>query len=205
MHAEGREPPLRLFVALELPTSWQSYLADVQREVEHAQPGELRWVRPELLHLTLIFLGDQPRVALAGISSAITEAAIGTPAFRLELGAFGSFASRGSLSVVWAAVEDGSAELNRLHTRLVECLNAAAVVFERGTFRAHVTLARGRDREQARPTLATEVSRTLQSLPRRRRPAGFPARHIVLFRGQLFASGPLYTALSEHPLALSER
>jgi 2'-5' RNA ligase len=61
-----------------------------------------------------------------------------------------------------------------------------------------VTLGRARERERIAPE---RLQAAVQALPQRRRPAGFPVRQVVLFRSQLFASGPLYTALSEHPLA----
>ena len=56
---------LRLFVAVELPDAWRAYLAARMAELERLAPGYARWVAPELLHLTVLFLGEQPPARLA--------------------------------------------------------------------------------------------------------------------------------------------
>ena len=188
---------MRLFVAVELPAAWRGYLAEVQQDLERVAPGAMRWVHQEILHLTLVFLGDQPPSALGGIQSSIEAAAGATSPFRLELGQFGTFTRDEAVTVAWAGIEDSSARLQPLHQALTERLVAAGVALAPARFRPHVTLGRARGTERIAPQ---RLQAAVQSLPQRRRPASFPVRQVVLFRSQLFPSGPLYTALSEHPL-----
>ncbi|GEM_PF-76234 len=203
MGMSEREPRWRLFVAIETPSSWKSYLADVQAQLEERLPGEIRWVHPELLHLTLVFLAEQPVRELAEIQAAITGVAEATPAFRLDLGQPGTFGRAGSVGVIWTGVEDRRGVLEPLHQQLVQALVATGIQFEAGRFQPHLTLGRARDREHGVPV--RQLQAVLRGLPHRRRPAGFPVRSLALFRSQLYPSGPIYTVLSEHALAPAAR
>jgi 2'-5' RNA ligase len=190
---------MRLFAALEISSAWKAHCADLQAELERVASGALRWVQPDLLHLTLAFLDEQPASALGAIQKALDRAARVTPAFRLELGQPDLFARDGRVAVVWVGVQDSSASLAPLRARVAEALRAADVRFDARRFAPHVTLGRARD---AQDSLAeASLHKLLRSLPRRRRPAGFPVRELILFRSQLLPGGPLYTALSAHRLA----
>ena len=69
--------------------------------MEKKAPDAVRWVRPELMHLTLLFLfGDQPPDALAAIDAALASSAADTAPFRLGPGPLGQFA-RGSQVAVY--------------------------------------------------------------------------------------------------------
>ena len=49
----------RLFIALAVPEEVKDRLGMVQKELsEQLHANEIRWVRPELIHLTLKFLGN---------------------------------------------------------------------------------------------------------------------------------------------------
>src|SRR3954463_12329017 len=97
---------LRLFVALELPVEWRSRLAAVQRDLEGLGPGAMRWVRPEILHLTLLFLGDQSASAVPMLEAALGKTVGDFPPFELGLAGYGTFRRRASVAVVWAALDD---------------------------------------------------------------------------------------------------
>src|SRR5260370_7934573 len=61
---------MRLFVALEIPSSVRENLADLLTSLRAVSP-QTRWVRPENLHVTLKFIGEVPQENLAGIQSAL--------------------------------------------------------------------------------------------------------------------------------------
>src|SRR3954454_11168834 len=95
MAATDRPAPqparLRLFVAISLPDAWRRYLADHQQTLERLAPGYARWVAPDLLHLTLVFLGEQPADVLPGVQEAIAAAVANQAGFPLSLGRLGHF------------------------------------------------------------------------------------------------------------------
>src|SRR5437764_761509 len=127
MTQSSTQPTMRLFAALEIPSAWKSHFSDLQADLERAAPGALRWVRPELLHLTLAFLDEQPASALEAIQQALDRAAQASPAFRLDLGQPGLFARDGRVAVVWVGVHDESQSLAPLHARVVEALGQAGL------------------------------------------------------------------------------
>ena len=199
MAAQATQSTMRLFVALEISNAWKSHFSDLQADLERSAPGAIRWVRPDLLHLTVVFLDEQAHSQLGAIQAALTATAEATPAFRLDLGQPDLFGRNGHVMVIWVAVQDLSESLSPLHARVLEALRAHEVAFEARPFTPHVTL--GRTRAHGTPLPEPLMRKSFRALPRRRRPAGFPARELVLFRSQLVASGPLYTALSVHRFA----
>ena len=119
---------LRLFVAIALPPAWKDYLAARAQDLERLAPGYARWVAPDLLHLTLVFLGDQPAARLPTIADAVAGATAGAPPFRLMLGAVGSFGAPPRVLWVGARAEDD--HLTRLHGALVARLAGAGIPFD---------------------------------------------------------------------------
>ncbi len=190
-------------MALEVPSEWKAYLSVVQSNVEAAVPGAMRWVRPQILHLTLAFLGEQPTESLATIQRVLSEVAGETTVFRLEIGTLGTFGQGGLVRTIWAAVNDPCDCLPPLHARLSSGLEGAEVSQDRQAFRPHVTL--GRVRERATLPIDSQLAPALRTLPKRQQPPAFSAREIALFRSQLLPSGPLYTAISTHSFAPRDR
>jgi len=151
---------LRLFIAIELPPAWHDAIAREQSALkanlaEHARL--LRWVRPESLHLTVVFLGATPADREAGIRAAMEAATAGFRPFKLHLGGPGTFGARRP-RVVWTAVEGDIALLELLHGRLVEELGLADD--NAGRFSSHITLARVANRSGA-GTRSEEVAQAL--------------------------------------------
>ena len=60
---------IRAFVAIELTDELKTVLQEVGRQLEaRINPGTVRWVKPQAMHLTLTFLGDTPTDQLGAIS-----------------------------------------------------------------------------------------------------------------------------------------
>ena len=63
--------------------------------------GELRWVRPEAIHLTLKFFGDIPESAVADIAAVVEKAAAGAAPFSFAIGGAGVFPDQRRPRVLW--------------------------------------------------------------------------------------------------------
>ena len=61
---------MRLFIALEIPAETRQQLDESSRALRHELPSA-RWVRHELMHLTLVFLGETDRALLAELKAFI--------------------------------------------------------------------------------------------------------------------------------------
>jgi 2'-5' RNA ligase len=189
---------LRLFVAVQLPPAWKRYLASQTTALEHVAPGYTRWVAPDLLHLTLVFLGWQPSESLQAIAIATGQAAAAERPFVLALGRLGHFGGAAA-RVLWLGVHDTDGQMAHLHAALATELLAQAVVFDARPFVPHLTLGRARRRASsaAGRTLASRL-RDWPTTPGP--PAAFTVERLILMRSELLPGGPRYTALGEYPL-----
>jgi 2'-5' RNA ligase len=134
---------LRLFLALELP-------GDVVRAlVEWGRRELVRGRIVESLHVTLAFLGAQPRSGLEAILGALREEACVTAPFTLEVVRYRETGSVGML-----VLADPSGEATRLAGRLHARLEKLGVYEpERRPWLPHVTVLRFRERPRLDPPL----------------------------------------------------
>jgi RNA 2',3'-cyclic 3'-phosphodiesterase len=179
-------PRARLFVALELPEDVVEGVATLARDA-FGPVDELRLVRRESLHVTLVFLGYQPereieRIAAtafdepAGSFDLVPDAIVPVPPRRPRLYALGLEDAGGALHG-W---QDG------LSRRLEE---AGLYEPEKRPFWPHVTLARVKrgarvPGDAALPQLPADL----------RQP--FRANRVTLFRSTLKPSGAVYEPLA---------
>jgi 2'-5' RNA ligase len=145
---------LRLFVAIEIGEAWTERLGATVAGLRRDLSVTVRWVRPELYHVTVAFLGNQPPDAVAGIERALIAAATGVRPFTLvltELRRLGGH-ERGALV---AGVEDRSGSLQRFRSRLDAALLDEGIAFDSKRLVPHVTVGRPRGRGGSIPPLAT--------------------------------------------------
>jgi 2'-5' RNA ligase len=135
------EPVKRLFFGLEvLGNAREAAEAVLLRLTENVVHQGTRWVRPEKLHLTLVFLGhvaDEKLEAVEGVGRTVAEAAGPVSLAVTELGGFPHL---GRPKVVWIRVEESPA-LRELQSALVARL-ASLVTLEDREYHPHVTLGR---------------------------------------------------------------
>ena len=175
----GRER-LRLFLALELP---DDVVADlVAWRERHLQAG-----RPVgSLHVTLAFLGSQPRSLLAAILEALRSSAREARPFMLEPERY-----RETRSVGMLVLDDPSGDATRLARLLQERLEVlGAYRREARPWLPHVTLVRFRERPRLDPPLP-EIGPVT--------PSGAAA-----FLSCLSPSGARYVVLESCSLGVSE-
>lgn len=105
--------------------------------------ADLKVVRPELLHVTLKFLGDAEESLIDGIASKVEEAVNGIPPFAVRLVGMGAFPSLSNIRVVWVGMED-SGTLGKIADRLDTSLKELGFERDQKGFKAHLTIARAR-------------------------------------------------------------
>jgi 2'-5' RNA ligase len=184
-------PKLRLFVALELPSEWKDALADLQGRRERAAPGYFRWVRSDLMHLTLVFLGWQPAERFDDVAAAVERAAAVVPAFRLALGPVGTFGSPRAPRVLWVEAQQPDGRLQQLRTALERELRAAAIGFDDKPLVPHITLARKRDGASGGIRVGQDM---VASAPH-------VVREVALMESKLSPRGPSYSVRTAAALA----
>lgn len=189
---------MRLFVALDLDAAAKAAVAAAQANVREAAQGgaPIRWVGPEAMHITLVFLGELDDARAAAVGSAIGRP-LAQPPFELTLGGLGVFPPRGAPRAVWVGVSGGEPALRKFRDALVERVASAGVTLESRPFAPHLTLGRWK---LSRPS---DRSRALAAAPAPQ-PVRIPVDHATLYRSRLSASGPVYTELARANLTPAE-
>ncbi len=175
---------MRLFLAIPLPPAALDRLDAVSRKLDGRQ---LKVVRPESLHLTLVFLGEREEAEAQGIGDLLQAPELTVPRISASLGGYGQFPPRGEPRVIYTPVGEGAREIIALQLALVGVLRRAQVRLEEEAraFTPHLTLAR---RGNGRPDLAGLED--LLAFEER-----FVADRLVLFQSLLRPAGAEYLAL----------
>lgn len=137
-HTDG-EARIRSFVALDLDAIVRAAVGALQSELAHHK-ADVRWVRPEGMHVTLKFLGSVAAPLLEQVHSTLVAAVGGTPRLQVRVGGLGAFPSWRRPRVVWVGLSgDGLAELAASVEAAVARLGFEP---ERRPFTPHLTLGR---------------------------------------------------------------
>lgn len=188
------DAPLRLFVACKLPDEVLNALSQVQDDLQRAGAEQLRWVRPEGIHLTLKFLGDVEAALVDDVTAALS-ACIQPFALRLNVSRLGGFGGR-RLRVVWMGLDGQTQGLSDLAKTVERALEPLGFPAERRPFAPHLTLARVRDRATAaqREQLSGLLgSYQLPPLPK------FSLSQAALIQSTLGPGGATYRTISRFP------
>ena len=186
--SEERRPSARLFVALDLPADARARLVD-WRDGAIAGRGDLRAVAPEALHVTLVFIGHRPEAEVDAIADVVRGAAAGFDPARLTPLRVAPIPPRRP-RLFALDLDDAGGRAAAVQAAVSEALAGAGFHEpERRPFWPHITFARVRRGERARP-LAAE-------------PPGepFEAAEVTLYRSRLSPRGARYEPLARVGLA----
>src|ERR1700686_4160713 len=95
---------MRLFIALDIDDAIRDRIARFVEGVNAFAP-EARWAKPESLHVTLKFIGEQPEAAVEQIKHALT--AVSASAADIHFQGYGFFPTAKSARVFWIGMEAG--------------------------------------------------------------------------------------------------
>ncbi len=131
----------RAFISADIAPGGQ--LVGLLRELQ-GTGGSLKVVRPELMHITLKFLGDTDEAMIDEIVASMEEAKRSIAPFTLTLKGMGAFPSMSNIRVVWVGMEGGQA-LQQVASRLDESLESKGFARDAKGFKPHLTVARAKD------------------------------------------------------------
>jgi 2'-5' RNA ligase len=179
---------MRLFTAVDLTDEARLAIAEHQTHLrERLGASSIKWVRPEHMHLTLVFIGETDQERAQTIIE-LMGAEVPQSPFQLAFGGVGIFPPRGAPRILWLGTTDGAEEAIELHRHVALRLERAGVARESRPLRPHLTLGRWRD---GRPS-----DRRLVGAESARRIASLEVDGVTLYQSRLSSSGPTYTALA---------
>ena len=174
---------IRCFVAVDLPEEMRDEIRSLQSQI--ATKG-LRLVQPELVHITIKFLGDVPEEKVERVTDALQKVKIAP--FPAHVAGMGTFPGR-DVRVVWLGLEGNFEELFQ---SVESTLNTIGFEREARGFSPHVTLGRvGRPgletNRELRPKIAANGGVDLGS---------FTVDRFYLKKSTLTRGGPIYEDLA---------
>lgn len=177
---------MRLFIAIELPETIRTAIAEVQERLKAGGPSA-NWTRPEGIHLTLKFLGDVDETRVPAIVRALEDAVRGAGPLTLGVAGAGAFPKGKVPRVLWLGVTGDTERLASLQAAVEEAMTRLGFEREARTFSPHLTLARikfpkPRDNWQQ----AIDGIRAVEL-------GTFEADHISLMQSELRRDGAVYT------------
>lgn len=188
---------IRAFIALNTPSDYEAAIAEQQLALKKAAPGgDIKWVDPKNIHLTLRFLGYIEPSAVEPISSALRDATSRMGSLQLRAAGLGCFPNCRNPRVIWIGLEDPTDSLVALQKAVVEATRTFGEPPEERPYKAHLTLARVKhlSKENAR-SLQAKIEKVKLELP------PWMVKDVILYQSHLSQAGPRYEALGRFSLA----
>jgi 2'-5' RNA ligase len=194
---------MRLFIALDIDDAIRSRLSRFVEGVTGFAP-EARWVKPESLHVTLKFIGEQPDPAVERIKQALSQ--VESSRSEIHFRSYGFFPTAKSARVFWIGME-AAPQLAALAAAIDDKMASLGIPKENRAFSPHLTLARaGGGSGFSRRNKTDRPNRVFHHLQKKLSALPAPefgtmmARAFFLYQSQLSPKGSKYTKLESFDL-----
>ncbi|MBU1124599.1 MAG: RNA 2',3'-cyclic phosphodiesterase [Candidatus Omnitrophica bacterium] len=187
---------MRTFIAITLPQGIKEALSQVQNQLKKSG-AEVRWVKPENIHLTLKFLGEIDEETLQSVCAALEGISCRHRFYTAEISSLGSFPRNASARVLWVGIEQGKEETETLSQAIEDELSTKKIPREEREFQSHITLGRltsNLNRFRLIEQLLLAASRLKENK------LCFPVRSLTLYKSTLSPAGPGYEIIQEFSL-----
>ena len=194
---------IRAFAAIQFPTVVKQKIDQALSPLRDSLDEDVvRWVKPDLYHLTLKFFGDVSDDRLNEISLRLRETATDGMPLCLSVGKFGCFPTIQKPRVLWIGLSDKTKFLAALHGTLESELAAIGFKPEKRQFHPHITI--GRVHRRVKKDKIARMRNPLQNFALDSI-AEVNVKNITLIRSDLTPSGSVYTLIDEFPLVEPKR
>ena len=182
---------VRVFLALELPSALKKELETVVARYGHRTEKGANWVKPENMHLTLLFIGEMAENRLAEIDEVLQRLLRGFPPFKFSAAGLELFPANNP-RLLWLKLDKLNDDIFMLHRRIKRELSSLELEFDHKALRLHITLAR------LKSALTPELERELMQYDIKNTSLDYNS--ICLFRSVLSPSGPSYSIIERYNL-----
>ncbi len=191
---------MRCFIAIDISEPIRKGLAKLQNELRgkaDVGKGDVKWVDPEAIHLTLKFLGEIKTEQSVDVCKATEQVAGRHGSFELEVEEVGHFGGN-SARVLWVGAGQHCSPLMQLQEDMEQQLELAGWPREGREFSAHLTLCRVRNVKAG--TSLVQTIRPYKDL----KLGTMPADSLCVYQSELTPKGPIYTPLGKYRLHMEE-
>lgn len=151
---------------------------------------QVRWVKPEGVHVTLHYLGKTPDGSIPSLCTSLGEGLQGIKPFTLNVRGFGYFGTPDNPKIIWAGI-DGSPLLAQAQVAVLDVVSRFGYIAPDSNFLPHVTLGRVTSADDAGSIIAkleTYGNALFQAAP---------ANRITLYSSELRPEGAEYKRIFE--------
>jgi len=188
---------MRVFIAIDIDEVIKQDLANLQSELQgkvDIKRGDVKWVNPNNIHLTLKFLGETKDAQVVEVCNIAEDVASRHKKFDIGVETVGHFGGK-SARVLWVGAGHDCDELLALQQDLEEKLAEAGWPKENRKYSAHLTLCRVRNSKAGFKLAQLTASYEDFKL------GTISAEAIMAYQSELTPSGPNYTVLGNYGLA----
>lgn len=187
---------VRTFIAISICDEIKKRFTEIIAELEKAK-ADVRWAKPQTMHLTLKFLGyveiGQLESVFAMTSQSAREINRFTLSFSSDKGSasLGGFPNLSCPRILWVGANKGKEEIIRLASLIDENLKRLCFEPEKKEFTPHLTLGRVRSSQGINelvrliPTIDTSFYEEME------------VTNLDIIGSQLTKNGPVYTILKK--------
>ena len=187
---------MRVFIAIDIEPHILKGIGALQKELRqnlHQFRG-IKWVRPDLIHLTLKFLGEVGDDSICEVCEIVRLAAGRHAGFSVDAHGIGCFGR--PARVLWMGT-DAPGELIDLQGDIDKGLVSAGWVPDRKKYSPHLTIARIKDGKAAKSVTKLVSGYETAKI------GSFFADSVCIYKSELTSEGPEYTLLSKSKLKLT--
>jgi len=187
---------MRCFIAIDINDRIKAALSDLQEKFASSadiQKGDVKWVGPQAMHLTLKFLGEIKDEQAADVCNITKDVTGRHKSFELKVESVGHFGGK-SATVLWVGAGAGREQLLQLQKDLEQQLASAGWPKEEREFTGHLTLCRVKN-SRAGIKIA-QLAKNYSDL----KFGTTPADSLSVYQSQLTPQGPIYTLLGNYKL-----
>ena len=186
----------RLFIAIKPSDMVQRQIANFQSQIrKELSIYGIRWVNPELMHLTLQFLGDVEIPEIKNIEERLLSAGRQHPSYELSFHGVGFFGRKSSIRTIWIGTEDGG-YTERLYRSIIQATDFLKLKTTKH-FSPHLTLARVSD------FVNIDLNKAIGDVLTRNKNIHFGSTQgtrFELIESQLTNKGPFYKSIRQFDL-----
>jgi len=185
---------MRCFIAIDIDGNIKGQIGSLQEQLQKqtlAKPGQVKWVDPSGIHLTLKFMGEVKDAYICQVCKAVEDAAKQYSGFSIDIKGMGCFGK--SPRVLWVGAQGGQ-QLAELQSAIENNLFEAGWAKERRKFSGHLTICRIKN---------SQLGRMFRELVEGYGPmemGQLQVDSVCVYRSDLTSEGPIYTPIARYSL-----
>lgn len=185
---------IRSFLAFEMPVKIKEIVSRTLKEMKKL-PLDVRWVKADNIHITVVFMGNISEDYLMPIGEAVSKICKRYGPFDVTLTGSGIFGSLRNPRVLWIGLDGDLTRLSYFRNSLQKNLKPFGIKEEKRRFKPHLTLGRFRKGSGS----IVNMDELLSEYQNVTSPT-CTVEELILFRSELRPAGAIYSRLETWPL-----